>query len=195
MVEERRILRAVLADQLKQLAESQFLDVKSKQIAPGKLSRSISAFCNADGGVLIIGIEETSSGREWNGFENQEAANGIFQLIHEIFPLGNSVTPAFYSAPGEKGILLILEMTKTAEIIKASDGKVYLRRGASNQPVTTSEQIKQLELTKGVASHEDATVKDDLSSIMDSKVFTRFMEAIVPSADKATWLKKTASSC
>ena len=40
--------------------EGHFLDMKGKRIAPAKLTRSISAFANADGGELLIGVEEDS---------------------------------------------------------------------------------------------------------------------------------------
>ena len=189
MTEVKRLGPAIAA-RFKNLHESQFLDVKAKEIAPAKLSRTISAFCNTDGGVLVVGIAETEAGRQWNGFEDQEDANGIFQLIHEIFALNSPLTPTFYVANDEKGLVLVLETTKTAHIVKASDGKVYVRRGASNQPVITPDQLKQLELTKGVISYEDATVQDDVNLIKSSVVYTRFIDAIVPSADKEVWLKK-----
>lgn len=171
------------------ISETQFLDVKAKEIAPSKLSRSISAFCNADGGTLIIGISDKPN-REWRGFNNVEEANGIFQLMHELFPLQDPINAYFYQADGQQGLLLILEMTKTAQIVKASDGKAYVRRGAANQPINTSEQLRQLELTKGVSSHEDATLQDDIEAIKQSVTFASFMEAMIPNADKNVWLKK-----
>ena len=38
--------------------ESYFADLKSKRISPAKLSRTISAFANAGGDELYVGIEE-----------------------------------------------------------------------------------------------------------------------------------------
>jgi ATP-dependent DNA helicase RecG len=57
--------------------EGHFNDLKSKQIKPSKLSCSISAFANADGGELLIGIDELipDKHRVWDGFTNQEEAN------------------------------------------------------------------------------------------------------------------------
>lgn len=63
------------------LDESHFLDLKSIDIRPGKLTEVISAFANSAGGELYIGIEETVGGRVWRGFENQEAANGHLQIV------------------------------------------------------------------------------------------------------------------
>ena len=140
--------------------------------------------------MIHIGIEEKDKTRTWSGFADEEAANGVFQLIRKISPLQEPITATFYAAEGEKEYVLILEMAKTAQIVKATDGKVYVRRGAANQPVTTQEQLRQLGLTKGVSSHEDATVQDEVGNIRQSHTFNRFMEAMVPNADKDVWLKK-----
>ena len=179
-----------LAHRLKVLQETQFVDVKAKEIAPSKLSRSIAAFCNTDGGVLVIGIGQQGPTRIWDGFVEVEEANPIFQLVHELFPLNNPITSTFYTSSSEKGLVLVLEMTKTAHIVKASDGKPYVRRAASNLPILTADQLKQLELTKGVSSHEDATVQGDVEAIKQSSVFKKFIESVVPTADADVWLRK-----
>ncbi len=40
------------------LAEDHFCDLKAIEIAPAKLTKSISAFSNAEGGELYIGVDE-----------------------------------------------------------------------------------------------------------------------------------------
>jgi hypothetical protein len=63
------------------IEESHFVDLKSKEIAPAKVTRSVSAFANASGGELFIGVEEHigAEGQErvWRGFGDQEDANGL----------------------------------------------------------------------------------------------------------------------
>src|SRR5207245_355284 len=68
--------------------ENQFGDVKGLLITPAQLSKTISALANTDGGDLYIGISENGAAktREWNGFTDQEAANGHLQLFEKIFP-------------------------------------------------------------------------------------------------------------
>ena len=72
------------------IEEGQFADLKSEQIAPKSLTKTISAFSNSDGGELYIGISEAQDKktRVWSGFENQEAANAHVQVFEELFPLG-----------------------------------------------------------------------------------------------------------
>jgi ATP-dependent DNA helicase RecG len=70
--------------------EGHFLEFKSKSASPARLTKSLSAFANADGGELFIGIDDGSvpSGERWNGFSNMEEANGFIQAFEEFFPLG-----------------------------------------------------------------------------------------------------------
>ena len=83
------------ASQLLSLDESHFLDFKSKRAAPSKLNRTLSAFANTGGGELIVGVEETTREpsiiREWAGFSNQEEANGIFQVVAAMDPMGTTL--------------------------------------------------------------------------------------------------------
>jgi len=75
------------------LPESHFHDLKSKDIAPGKLTRTICAFANASGGEVYIGIDETvgpagAKIRKWRGFADGEEANGHLQAFEQVFALG-----------------------------------------------------------------------------------------------------------
>jgi ATP-dependent DNA helicase RecG len=68
--------------------EGHFLDFKSKEIQPAKLTKALSAFANTDGGELYIGISEgkDKQSKSWLGFQNQEMANGHLQALNESFP-------------------------------------------------------------------------------------------------------------
>jgi ATP-dependent DNA helicase RecG len=59
--------------------EGHFSDVKAIEIAPAKLTRTLSAFANADGGELFIGIEEKGKRkqRSWRGFPDPEAPRSV----------------------------------------------------------------------------------------------------------------------
>lgn len=58
--------------------EDQLLDFNSRGILPKKLAKHFSAFANADGGVLCIGIKNN---KRWNGFESPEHANAHLQAV------------------------------------------------------------------------------------------------------------------
>ena len=171
--------------------EGHFLDLKSHQIRPAKLSRSLSAFANAEGGELFIGIVEDKQRnlRTWHGFPNEEAANGHIQLFDELFPLSVDSSMTFLSTDALPGLILKVEVPKSREIKRASDGKVYIRRGAQNLPVET-DRLEILRRDKGISSFETETVNCDPTTITNSEAIIAFMLEVVPSSEPELWLKK-----
>jgi len=187
--------RKISADQrelILRIEEGHFADVKATDIAPGKLTRTITAFANADGGELYVGIAEdkATSTRTWQGFSSAEAANGHVQAFEPLFPLGNDFDYFFLECEGERGLVLQVQVRKTVDIKRASDGQVYLRRGAQNLPVASPAALKQLEYTKGLASFESELVNVDAEAITNSLPAIEFMLRVVPSAEPANWLAK-----
>jgi ATP-dependent DNA helicase RecG len=136
------------------LGEGHFGELKAIDISPAKLTRTISAFSNASGGELYVGIDEQEidgvKQRSWRGFSNVEAANGHVQCFEQLFPLGTYYDYSFLAADGQSGLVLKVSINKTREMTKASDGIVYLRRGAQNLPLTSEQSLRRLSLDKGV---------------------------------------------
>jgi ATP-dependent DNA helicase RecG len=70
-------------DRLLTLEEGHFAELKAIAVSTKKLGRTVSAFANATGGDLYVGIGETellgAKIRTWHGFNDQEAANGHLQ--------------------------------------------------------------------------------------------------------------------
>jgi ATP-dependent DNA helicase RecG len=174
------------------IEEGQFDDLKAIEIAPGKLTKHMSAFANSDGGDLYIGIDEVGSDkrREWRGFDDQEAANGHLQAFEQFFPLGTDFQYEFLKCSSHNGIVLHVSISKTLAIKSASSGNTYVRRGAQSLEVKTEEQLAELKFTKGLASFETETVKAPVETITNSEVALRFMLEVVPTAEPETWLRK-----
>lgn len=172
--------------------EGHFLDLKSKRIKPSSLSAAISAFANADGGELFIGIDELipDKQRDWNGFINQEEANSHLQIFESLFPLGLDFQYTFFSCDQYRGLVLKVDVRKTREIKKSIDGIPYIRRGAQNLSVKSDESIRQLGYTKGLFSFESELVNSDIQVITNSVPIIEFMLAIIPTAEPEDWLKK-----
>lgn len=175
-----------------QSQEDHFRDFKSKQIKPAKLTKSLSAFANADGGDLYIGIEEDKVNgiMLWRGFENIEEANGFIQIFEKLFPLGQEFSYEFLKV-SDSGLVLHINVHKTVDIKKASDNRVYIRRGAQNLPVDIEEDLRRLRMNKGIVSHETATVSADLFFVTESDIVKNFLCEVVPTAsDAKSWLRK-----
>jgi len=174
------------------LEEGHYIDLKSQDIAPAKLTKTIAAFANADGGELFIGIDEDKIAdiRTWRGFRNLEAANGHLQPFETLFPLGQDFEYQFLKSDSFTGLVLKATIAKTLSVRKASDGKVYIRRGAASLPVEDSNSLKRLEYSKGLSSFETELVNCHPEEVSNSYTIIDFMLRIVPSAEPEAWLRK-----
>jgi Putative DNA-binding domain len=74
------------------IAEDHFHDRKSRRVTPAKLTKAMSAFANADGGELLVGIENDGA---WDGFGKIEDCNGHFQAMEMLFPCGSEFNYEF----------------------------------------------------------------------------------------------------
>lgn len=189
------IIDEAQAELVTQIEEGQFSDVKASAIAPSKLSHTISAFANSDGGDLYVGISEDHLGggaktRKWAGFADVEAANGHLQSLERLFPLGTDFHYEFFRCEARQGLVLHAQISRTQAITKAVDDIPYVRRGAQNLPVTTSEALKRLEYAKGVASFEMEPVNTSKYVIVESPIIGEFLRHVVPTAEPQNWLRK-----
>jgi ATP-dependent DNA helicase RecG len=174
--------------------EDHFHDVKAKEIKPAKLTESISAFANAGGGEIFIGVREDKIGptkeRKWDGFSDTEAANPFLQALNTVAPLADFIITTFLECVGEPGLVLKIEILRNSSITKATDGVAYIRKGAQKLPVNTNEAFERLRLDKGISSYENYKVDAPLDSIENSAVTLGFLLGVVPTAEPETWLRK-----
>lgn len=181
------------AQRVSAIVEGHFGDAKSTRVAPSKLTKSLSAFANADGGDLYIGLEEPPiRGQQfnWVGFPTPEDANGHIQALDGLFPLGQFVTYEFLKTNSAPGLVLHIAVLKAPDIRLASDGIAYVRRGAQSLPYNTPELLEQLKRAKGLISYERSTLALDPEIITNSEAVIEFMLQVVPSAEPETWLRK-----
>lgn len=192
MVEKVRIPMEQV-EKILALEESHFVDMKSKEIQPAKLSRTISAFANSDGGELFIGIAEDKAEHKmvWDGFGTMEEANGHIDVLNTLMPWRQHFSCEFLRPMrGNKGHVLHVTVQKTPEVIRATSGDPYVRRGAQNLPVRTEQDLELLKRNKGLTSFETETVSLELDLVCNSEVVIGFMLDVVPTADPLLWLRK-----
>jgi ATP-dependent DNA helicase RecG len=185
-------------DRLLVLEEGHFSELKAVEVSTKKLGRTVSAFANAAGGDLYIGIGETDlmgvKVRTWHGFRDQEAANGHLQSLEALFPLGAEYSYEFLACAGSNGVVLHITVQRTPQIARAHDKKVFVRRGAQNLEVKGAEALRRLELDKGIVSYEKQPVNVDLAVLTKSDNLAAFIKQVVPMQTPAVFVRKQTLS-
>ena len=156
--------------------ESQYLDRKSARKKPSELLKHLIAFANADGGQLVIGIEDDKQDNIITGFKDGKA-----YPIEEFKKIDREMreTPldlSFEEIPvvnfkGEDDFILIISVELSSNrVIAAPNDDVYLRQGDETVKLSY-EQRNQLSYDKGQRFFEDEIVPDaSLEDIDDSLV-------------------------
>ncbi len=151
--------------------ENQFFDRKSTRINPLHILKHLVAFSNAEGGELVIGIENNGSitGFNYSGAHSVDEYRNIFLTELKETPL--NVKFNILEVRNEKNqddkILIISVDVSSYRVIKSYDGKVYLRQNDKSKELNF-EQILQLQYDRGQRYFEDEIVRGaDLSDIDD----------------------------
>lgn len=161
--------------------ESQYFDRKSARKDDKEIAKHISAFANAAGGKLVIGIEDNgevtgfkrNAARDIENFERAPLATCIPSPIvrKERVPVINS--------NGEDDIILVLDIEASPShvISRVSDGEVFLRQ--NDQSVKLSrEQVLALEYDKGQRIFEDELIEDSSIEDIDNEVLDKYKEIL-----------------
>lgn len=157
--------------------ENQYLDRKSARIRPRDILQHLVAFANADGGTLVIGVEDDGS---ITGFKYQQAYKiDDFKNI-SIIELKETPILAKYEIIDTKNrlnevdqILLISVEPSYDRVIKSYDGNVYLRQ-ANKSFKLNHDQITQLEYDRGQRYFEDELALDSSIEDIDLEVMEAY---------------------
>ena len=110
------------------IQEDWLIDKKGKDIKPAKLSKTISAFANTNGGDVYLGIAHTEDKTVyyWDGFETEESMNQHIEVVSNLFDSYEDYSLETYQSKVDGSFILHIVIHKTQKIIYASDGKAYI---------------------------------------------------------------------
>lgn len=159
--------------------ENQYFDRKSARIKPSDIAKHIVAFANANGGILAIGVEDDGqvTGFNYSGTKSINDFRDIpysmckgrisFDCKEEVIEYNNE----------EQTVLFFHINPSTDEVIKTTDGKVYLRVGDKSKLLDHS-QITQLEYDKGERYFEDVLVEDSSYDDVDENLLQEYSKIL-----------------
>lgn len=170
--------------------ESQYLDRKSARKKPSELLRHLIAFANADGGKLVIGIEDEKQGNIITGFKDghaypiedfkkidREMRDTPLALTFEEIPVVN--------VRGEDDHILIISVElSSSRVISAPNDEVYLRQGDESVKLSYEQRI-QLNYDRGQRFFEDEIVPDASLDDIDEALVDEYKSKF-DSSDRTT---------
>ena len=164
-------------DALKQ-SEGLYFDRKSGKIDCKDIAKHISAFSNANGGLLAIGLTDNG---DIEGFQDlgQAKLNEIlkvpYNLLESIPDIEVEIVDVKNIKQNKDKIVLFHIGISTDRLVKLTNGKAYLRVGDSSKELSPDD-ILRLELDKGIRRAEDEIVEDATLDDIDIKTIEGFKE-------------------
>lgn len=162
-------------EDISDMREGQYFDRKKAKIKPKDIVRHIIAFANADGGTLVIGVDDDGA---LSGTNAQEACSlEDYQLVIEKEILGQPKVSYEKLPFKHDGVLdhlyLIYVDLSIDRLIKSRNEEVYLRIGDKSVRQNFS-QIKQLEYAKGERLFEDNSVAGAELANLDEQLLEEY---------------------
>lgn len=138
--------------------ENQTYDRKSARKDPKGLSNHIVAFANADGGTLVIGIEDDCTVTGIDDYHNN--VNDILRVPFDYCKPSVRVTTETVECVDKDGMpnhLLVMTIPQSTELHANQQDDVYYRMGDKSKKLNFDERL-QLMYAKGSRYYEDEPV-------------------------------------
>lgn len=148
--------------------ENKYFDRKSGQIRVAELAQHISAFANADGGTLVIGISDKKRTLEGINSCGNEKINEFINAPKDCcrpMPRYREEFIDIINDSGEPDRVLLLHIESSRDqVIRTANDRTYLRIGDKSKEML-GENLRNLEYAKGSRHFEDeinqnATIED-----------------------------------
>lgn len=163
------------------LKENQYFDRKSARKDDREIAKHISAFANAAGGKLVVGIEDNGevTGFRRNGARDIENYERAALATCTPTPIVHRERISVVNSSGEDDLVLVLDIEPSTShsVARMSDGDVFLRQNDKSVKLNR-EQVIALEFDKGQRIFEDELVKDSSIDDVDHEVLDRYKEIL-----------------
>ena len=161
--------------------ENKYFDRKSAKVKPSDLAQHISAFANADGGTLVIGISDKT--KKLEGI-NSFGADKIYEFINAP---KNCCKPMpaykeeFVDIVNDKGMpdrLLLLHIEESVDqIIRTANDSTWLRIGDRSREML-GDDLRNLEYVKSARHFEDELNYDASIDDLDKELLNQYFAIV-----------------
>lgn len=180
-------------EELKTKKEDQLFDRKSARKDPKGLSNHIIAFANADGGTLVIGIEDNG---EVTGIDDYtQNINEILRVPFDFCKpsvLVETETLNCIDSSGKPNHLLLVKIPQSPELHANQQDDVYYRMGDKSQKLSFDDRLR-LMYSKGSRYYEDEPVADSSIDDIDMDFVTTYCRKIGYMKSPEEYIKQNKS--
>ena len=162
-------------------AENKIFDRKSAQVKVSELAPLISAFANAEGGTIVIGISDKTRQIEGiNKFGPQKINDFISAPKDFCKPMPHYKEEFLdvVNADGEKDRILLLHIDLSVDqVIRTSNDSTYLRIGDRTKELR-GDDLRNLEYSKSMRHYEDECSMDAEFEDLDTELLEQYRNKI-----------------
>ncbi len=161
--------------------ENKYFDRKSAKIKPSDLAPLISAFANAEGGTIAIGISDKTleiEGIHQYGMDKVNEFIAIPKNGCKPMPQYNEEFLNVINSKGEEDQLLLLHIQPCVDqIVRTINDSTYLRIGDETKELK-GDDLRNLEYAKSTRHFEDEINRDALIEDLDEELISEYKEKL-----------------
>lgn len=161
--------------------ENKYFDRKSAQIRVVDLAPHISAFANADGGTIVIGISDKKRILEGIDSCGDEKINEFINAPKDCCRPMPRYREEFIDITNEAGqpdrILLLHIEPSVDQVVRTSNDRTYLRIGDKSKEML-GENLRNLEYAKGSRHFEDEINQNAILEDLDQELLDAYKKRI-----------------
>ena len=161
--------------------ENKLFDRKSAKIKVADLASIISAFANAEGGTIVIGIDDKTKELEGIDFLGDDQVNNLIAAPKDVCLPMPQYKEEFLHIVNNKGkgdrLLLLHIEASTEQVIRTINGSTYLRV-ADRTKELKGDDLRNLEYSKSVRHYEDECHPDATIADLDTELLDTYREKL-----------------
>lgn len=161
--------------------ENKYFDRKSAKIRPKDLGDLISAFANAEGGTIVIGIDDKTLEIEGINSVGQDKINDFINAPKDYckpMPINQFEYIPVTNNHGKNDRLLLLHIFPSGnQIVQTRNDATWLRIGDRTKEIKGAD-LRNLEYSKNTRKYEDECNMDATLEDLDSSLLQRYKIAV-----------------
>jgi ATP-dependent DNA helicase RecG len=162
-------------------SENKIFDRKSAKVKPTDIAPIISAFANADGGTIVIGIADKTRDIEGIDSIGQDSINNLISAPKDMCTPMPQYKEEYLQVVNNKGkqdrILLLHIEASPEQVVRIANGSTFLRI-ADRTKELKGDDLRNLEYSKNVRHYEDECHPDARIEDLDSELLASYREKL-----------------